>query len=75
MLRIMNQKNVRDQIADADTAEGPIERVMREEIVATFKHLKIRKAPRQLVVYAEMILASWDGEIGVLMEVCHDILF
>ena len=30
---------------DADTIEGPIERVMREEIMEAFKYLKIRKAP------------------------------
>ena len=41
----MNEENELDQIADADTVEGPIERVMREEIMEAFKHLKIGMAP------------------------------
>ena len=36
MSKIMNEENERDQIADADTAEGPVERVMREEIMEVF---------------------------------------
>ena len=33
------------QIADADAVEGPIERVMRVEIMEVFKYMKIGKAP------------------------------
>ena len=54
--------------------EGPIERVMREEIMEAFKYLKIGKAPGPTEVYAEMILASGDVVIRVLMELCHRIL-
>ena len=42
MSKIMNEWN---QIADADTVERPIERVMREEIMEEFKHLMIGEAP------------------------------
>ena len=45
MSKIMNEENEWDQISDADTVEGPIERVMREEIMETFKYIKIGKAP------------------------------
>ena len=37
MSKIMTEENEWDLIADADTVEGPIERVMREEIVEVFK--------------------------------------
>ena len=71
-VKIMNEENELDQIAD--TVEGPIKRVMLEEITEAFKHLKIGKAPGPSEVYAKMILASEDDEIRVLMEVCQRIL-
>ena len=37
----MNEENEWDQVADGDSAEGPIERVMREEIVEAFNYMKI----------------------------------
>ena len=57
MSKIMNEENEWDQIADADAVEGPIERVMREEIMEAFKYLKIGKATGPTEVHAEMILA------------------
>ena len=41
MSKIMNEENELDQIADA--VEGPIEGVMREEIMEAFKYVKIGK--------------------------------
>ena len=38
----MNEENEWDQIAD--TVEGPIERMVREDIMEAFKYLKIGKA-------------------------------
>ena len=70
----MNEENEWDKITDADAVEGPIERVMKEEIVEAFKYLKIGKAPVPTEVYAEMILASGEVGIRVLMELCHRIL-
>ena len=35
----MNEENEWEQIADGDTVEGAIERVMREEIMVAFKYL------------------------------------
>ena len=69
--KIMNELN---QIADADTVEGPIQRVTREEIMEAYKYLKIGMASGPTEVYAEMILASDDVGISVLMELCHRIL-
>ena len=74
MSKITNEENERDQIADADTVEGPIERVMIKEIVEVFKYLKIGMAPGPTEVYAEIILASGDVGIRALVKLCHGIL-
>ena len=71
---IMNEENKWDQITDADTVDGPTERVVREEIMEAFKYLKIGKASGPSEVYAEMILASGDVGIRVLMKPCQRIL-
>ena len=47
---------------------------MKEEIIVTFKHLKIEKAPGTSEIYTEMILASGDIGIRVLMTIYHRIL-
>ena len=72
MSKIMNEENEWDQIAD--TVEGPIERVMRDEVMEAFKHLKIGKAPGPSEVYAKMILASGDIGHKELMEHCQRIV-
>ena len=57
-----------DQVAD--TVEGPIQRVMREEIMEAFKLLKIVKVPGPSEAYARVIVASGDVEIRSLMKPC-----
>ena len=57
-----------DQIADADTVERPIKGVLREEIMEALIFLRIGKAPGPSEVYTEMILASGDDGIRVIME-------
>ena len=57
----MNEENEWDQIAD--TVEGQIEGVMREEIVEAFKYLNIGKAHGLTNAYAKIILAS--GDVGL----------
>ena len=74
MSKIMNEENELDQIADADVLDGPIERVMRDEIMEEFKYVMIGKVPVPTEVYTEMILASGDVGITVLIELCHRIL-
>ena len=66
MSKIMNEKNEWDQ--NADTIEEQIQRMIREEIMDSFKYLKIGKAPGPIEVYAEMILVSGYVWIRVLME-------
>ena len=47
---------------------------MREEILEAFKHLKIAMAPGPSEVYAQMILASGDILIKMLMDLFQRIL-
>ena len=68
----MNDENELDEIEDTYTVERLSERLMRENIVEVFKHLKIGKALGPSEVYAEMILTS--GEIRLLIEFCKTIL-
>ena len=44
--------------------------MMREEIMEAFKYLKIGKASGPSDAYVEIIIASGDGGIRVLMELC-----
>ena len=74
MSKIMNEENELDQIADADAVDGPIERVMRDEIMEEFTYLMIGKVPGPTEVYTEMIPASGDVGIPFLIELCHGIL-
>ena len=67
----MNEENEWSQAADADTLQGAIEGVMREDILEAFIHLKIGRTPGPSEVYAKMILASGDVGIRVLMELCQ----
>ena len=74
MSKIMIEENEWDEIADADTVQRPIERVLREETMEAFKHLKIGKAPGPTEVYAEIITAGGDIGIRGLVEICQRIL-
>ena len=48
MSKIMTEETEWDQIADADAVEGPIERVMREEIMVAFDTLRFERRLCQL---------------------------
>ena len=57
MKNIMIQEHEWDQMADANTVEGPIKRVIREEIMEALTHMKIGLAPGPSEAYAKIILA------------------
>ena len=54
--------------------EGPVERVSQEEVVKAIRELKMGKAAGPLEVSAEMIVASWEIRIGVMVELCQGVL-
>ena len=70
MERIMNEENEWYQNVEADLVEGPVERVSREEVVKAMGEMKAGKAAGPSEVSVEMIAASGEIEIGVMVELC-----
>ena len=71
MERIMNEENEWDQNVKAELVEGPVERVSREEVVKAIREMKVGKAAGPSEVSAEMIAASGEIGIGVMVELCR----
>ena len=70
----MNEEKEWDHVVETDVVEGPVEKVARNEIVEAMQKMKSGKATGPSQVSAEMIVAS--GEIGlkVMMELCQRVL-
>ena len=73
MERIMNEENVGDQNVKAELVEGPVERVSWEEVVKAIRQMKAGKAAGPLEVSVEMIAASGEIRIGVMVELCQGV--
>ena len=58
----------------AEFVEGSVERVSREEVVKVIREMKVGKAAGPLEVSVEMIAASWEIRIGVMVELCQGVL-
>ena len=74
MERVMNEKNEWDQNLQADLVEGPVERVRREEVVKAMEKMKAGKAAGLFEVSVEMIAASGEIGIDVIVELCPSML-
>lgn len=74
MEKIMNEENEWDQEVEADLVEGPVERVSREEVVRAIREMSTGKAAGPSEVSVEMIIASGEIGIGVMMELCQRVL-
>ena len=74
MERIMNKENEWDQNVQADLVEGPVERVSREEVVEALGKMKAGKAAGPSEVSVEMIAASGEIGIDVMLELCQSCL-
>ena len=74
MEKIINEENEWDRMVETDLVEGPVEKVVRNEIVEAIQSMKSGKATGTSDVSVEMIVAS--GEIGVIvmMELCQRVL-
>ena len=70
----MNEENDWDQMTDVDVVEGPVEGVTREEIIKAMEKMKRGKAAGPSDICTEMILASGEIGIGVMMELCQGVL-
>ena len=54
--------------------EGPVERVSREEVMKAIREMKAGKASQPVEVNVEMIAASREIGIGVMVELCQGVL-
>ena len=73
MNEIMNKENDLDVTA-ASMVEGPIKNVTCKEMAIATKVMKLGKAAGPCEVYAEMIFASGEVGINVMMELCQHLL-
>ena len=71
MEKIMNKENEWDRMVETDLVEGPVEKVARNEMVEAIQSMKSGKATEPSEVSVEMIVAS--GEIGIkmMMKLSH----
>ena len=74
MERIMNEENEWDQNVQADLVEGPVKRVSREEVVKALGKMKAGKAAGPSEVSVQMIAASGEIRIDVMVELCQSVL-
>ena len=74
MERIMKEVNEWDQNVEAELVEGPVERVSREEVVKALGKMKAGKAAGPSEVSVEMIAASGEIGIDVMVELCQSVL-
>ena len=74
MDEIMNKENDWDHVIADSTVEGPIENVTGEEMAIAIKVMKPGKAAGPSEVSAEMISASGEVEVSVIVELCQRLL-
>ena len=70
----MNKENVWDCMVETDLVKGPVEKVARNEIVEAIQSMKSEKAAGPSEVSVEMIVASGEIEVKVMMELCQRVL-
>ena len=70
----MNEENEWDQNVKAELLEGLVERVSQEEVVKAIREMKVGKAAGPSKVIVEMIAASGEIGISVMVELCQDVL-
>ena len=70
----MNEENEWDHNVQADLVEGPFERVSQEEVVKALGKMKAGKAAGPSEVSVEMIAASGEIRIDLMVELCQSML-
>ena len=66
----MTEENEWDQITDVHAAEGPKKTVTVDEVITVLRKMKSGKATGPWEVDSEMINASGDTWITVMVELC-----
>ena len=66
----MNEENEWNHMVETDLVEGPVEKVAHNEIVEAIQSMKSGKATGTSEVSVEMIVASGEVGVKVMMELC-----
>ena len=74
MEKIMNEENEWDHMVEIDVIKGPVEKVARNEIVEAMQRMESGKATGPSEVSVEMIVASGEIAVKVMMELCWCVL-
>ena len=74
MEKIISEENEWDLMVETDLVEGPVEKVARNEIVEAIQSMKSGKATGPSEVSVEMIVASGEIGVKVMMELCQGVL-
>ena len=74
MEKIMNEENEWDHMVETDVVEEPVEKVARNEIVEPIQSMKSGKATGTSGVSVEMIVASGEIGVKVMMELYQRVL-
>ena len=74
MEKIMNEDNEWDHMVETDVVERHVENVARNEIVEAMQSMKSGKATGTSEVSEEMIVASVEIGVKVMMELCQRVL-
>ena len=74
MEKIMNEEDKWDHIVETDLVEGPVEKVDRNEIMEAMQSMKLGKATGTSEISVEMIVASGDIGVKVMMKLCQRVL-
>ena len=74
MEKIMNEENEWDHMVEIDVVEGQVEKLARNEIVEAMQSMKSGKATGLSEVSVEMIVASGEIGVKVMMELCQRVL-
>ena len=74
MEKIMNEENEREHMVEIGLVEGPVEKMARNEMIEAMRKMKSGKATGPSEVSVEMIVASGEIEVKVVMELCQRVL-
>ena len=62
-------------MVETDLVEGPVEKVVCNEIVQAIQSMKSAKATGTSEVSVEMVVASGEVGVKVMMELCQHVLY
>ena len=74
MEKIINEENEWNHMVETDVVEGPVEKVACNEIVEAMQRMKSEKATGPSEVSVEIIIASGEIGVKVMMELCQCVL-